>query len=192
MVKSLEYFQSNNCLLSEFFYCFCQILFNLGPVRFSASWKKLSSCFFLRVILITYSITLCLEKKLLFWKKVWKKSVRTLYDTFSHDTIRHCNLAFIRLRIFEAKLFPSFLLLSSISNLWLFEEVLYWIWISRRHLFANDCTGVHSRLSADIQYYCRLETPFSHGVIFCTGSPVSLAQEKWGISRSLACILLCL
>ena len=37
---------------------------------------------FLRVILITYSITLCLEKKLLFWKKVWKKSVRTLYDTF--------------------------------------------------------------------------------------------------------------
>ena len=86
--------------------------------------KSFLPAFFLRVILMTYSITLCLEKKLLFWKKVWKKSVRTLYDTFSHDTIRHCNLAFIRLRIFEAKLFPSFLLLSSISNLWLFEEVL--------------------------------------------------------------------
>ena len=36
------------------------------------------------------------------------------------------------------------------------RSTVYWIWISRRHLFANDCTGVHSRLSADIQYYCRL------------------------------------
>ena len=46
MVKSLEYFQSNNCFLSEFFYCFCQTLFSLGLVRSSASWKMLCSCFF--------------------------------------------------------------------------------------------------------------------------------------------------
>ena len=103
---------------------FLSNLIQSWPCTFQCIMKKAFFLLFLRVILITYSITLCLEKKLLFWKKVWKKSVRTLYDTFSHDTIRHCNLAFIRLRIFEAKLFPSFLLLSSISNLWLFEEVL--------------------------------------------------------------------
>ena len=75
--------------------------------------------------MITYSITLCLEKEIIILEKVWKKSLRTLYDTFSHDTIRHCNLAFIRLRNFEAKLFPSFWFLSSTSNLCLFEEVLF-------------------------------------------------------------------
>ena len=108
MVKSLEYFQSNNCLLSELFYCFCQILFNLGLVRFSASWKKLSSCFFLRVILITYSITLCLEKEIIVLEKGLEKICTNPVWYISHDTIRHCNLAFIRLRNFEANYSQAF------------------------------------------------------------------------------------
>ena len=159
------------------FIVFCQILFNLGLVRFSASWKKLSSCFFLRVILITYSITLCLEKKLLFWKKVWKKSVRTLYDTFSHDTIRPCNFAFIRLRNFEAKLFPSFLLLSSISNLCLFEEVLFTGFESQD----VTCLPMIAQVSTlDFQQTYNITVDLWDSFLawgdFGTGSPVSLAH----------------
>ena len=166
MVKSLEYFQSNNCLLSELFYCFCQILFNLGLVRFSASWKKLSSCFFLRVILITYSITLCLEKEIIVLEKGLEKICTNPVWYISHDTIRHCNLAFIRLRNFEATLFPSFWFLSSTSNLCLFEEVLF-TGFESQDVTCLPMIAQASTLDFQQTYnYYTYETPFSLGVIF--------------------------
>ena len=102
---------------------FLSNLIQSWPCTFQCIMKKVFFLLFFKGYIDHLFDNLVSGKKLLFWKKVWKKSVRTLYDTFSHDTIRPCNFAFIRLRNFEAKLFPSFLLLSSISNLCLFEEV---------------------------------------------------------------------
>ena len=67
-----------------FFFRVGQILFNLAGM----SWKKLCSCvFFLRSLLISYLITLSLEKYIIVLEKVWKKSwildqksVRTLKE----------------------------------------------------------------------------------------------------------------
>ena len=63
-------------------FCVCEILFNLACL----SWKKLCSCrIFLSSLLITYFITLSLEKEIIVLEKVqWKSwildknSVRTL------------------------------------------------------------------------------------------------------------------
>ena len=172
---------------------FLSSLIQSWPCTFQCIMKKAFFLLFLRVILITYSITLCLEKKLLFWKKVWKKSVRTLYDTFSHDTIRHCNLSFIRLRNFEAELFPSFWLVSSISNLCLFEEVLF-TGFESQDVTCLPMIAQVSTLDFEQTYNITVDLwdAFLAWGDFRTGSPVSLAQEKWGISRSLTFILLCL
>ena len=67
-----------------FFFRVGQILFNLAGM----SWKNLCSCvFFLRSLLISYLITLSLEKYIIVLEKVWKKSwildqksVRTLKE----------------------------------------------------------------------------------------------------------------
>ena len=61
-------------------FCFGQILFKLAHM-FPAHHEKSFAVVFLRCLLITYLITLSLEKKLLLWKKTGKslESVRTLF-----------------------------------------------------------------------------------------------------------------
>ena len=61
-------------------FCFGQILFKLAHM-FPAHHEKSFAVVFLRCLLITYLITLSLEKKLLFWRKTGKslESVRTLF-----------------------------------------------------------------------------------------------------------------
>ena len=85
--KKCEFFLScSKCFIREFFFSFCLNLIQSRPYVCCASWKKLCSCgVFFKDLLITYLITLSLEKKLLFWKKSGKslefwiqKFVRTL------------------------------------------------------------------------------------------------------------------
>ena len=61
-------------------FCFGQILIKLAHM-FKAHHEKSFAVVFLRCLLITYLITLSLEKKLLSWKKSGKSlaSVRTLF-----------------------------------------------------------------------------------------------------------------
>ena len=70
--KKFEFFLSCSKCKWHFF-SFCLNLIQSRPYVCSASWKKLCSCGFFKGLLITYLITLSLEKKLLFWK-VWQKS----------------------------------------------------------------------------------------------------------------------
>ena len=54
-------------------FCFGQILIKLAHM-FKAHHKKSFAVVFLRCLLITYLITLSLEKKIIVMEKVWKKS----------------------------------------------------------------------------------------------------------------------
>ena len=67
--KSGVFFQSYNKCFTIDFFSFWSNLIQFRPYVCSASCKKLCSR-----LLMNYLITLSLEKKLLFWKKVWKKS----------------------------------------------------------------------------------------------------------------------
>ena len=73
IVKSLEFFFSK-LRLADFmcliFFCFGQILFDFIRTFAVHHEKKLCSC----VVLITYLITLSLEKEIIVLEKVWKKS----------------------------------------------------------------------------------------------------------------------
>ena len=72
MVKSLEFF--SKLRLADFvcfiIFCFGQILFNFSRKCAEHHEKRLCSC----VVLITYLITLSLEKEITVLEKVWKKS----------------------------------------------------------------------------------------------------------------------
>ena len=75
MVKSLEFFflflSHSKCFMSGSF-GFWWNLIQSYPYVCNSSWKKLCSCVFFRSLLITYLITLSLEKKLCFGKKTGK------------------------------------------------------------------------------------------------------------------------
>ena len=77
MVKRLEFFllkSYNKCFTSRsFFLCWSNLIQSRLYVC-SASWKELCSCIiFLLSLLITYFITLILEKRKIVLEKVWKK-----------------------------------------------------------------------------------------------------------------------
>ena len=76
-VKNLEVFffkATTSAFRSEFLFQFGQILYSISPVHLQHTVKKALFLCSLRSLLITYLITLSLEKKkFLLWKKVWKK-----------------------------------------------------------------------------------------------------------------------
>ena len=68
MVKSLEFFfffQSYNKFISDFLFCFGQILFSLNCM--------MKGALFIPAFLKVSIVHLVWKKKLLFWKKGWKK-----------------------------------------------------------------------------------------------------------------------
>ena len=69
--KSWFFLKLQQVLLKWNVFCVCEILFSLACM----SWKQLCSCgVFLSSLLITYFITLCLEKVIIVLEKVWRKS----------------------------------------------------------------------------------------------------------------------
>ena len=73
MVKSLEF--AYNKRFTSFFFRFGQILFNLARMFAAQHEKKLCSLLLLRSLLITYLITLSLEKEIIVLAKKSAKSL---------------------------------------------------------------------------------------------------------------------
>ena len=76
VISSEFFFQSySKCFLRELMFLFWSNLIQSRPQVCSKPWKKsFVPVLFLRTLLITYLITLSLEKGIIVWKKVWKKS----------------------------------------------------------------------------------------------------------------------
>ena len=77
MLKNLEVFfkATTSAFRSEFLFQFGQILYSVSPVRLQHTVKKALFLCFLRSRLITYLITLSLEKKILVLEKSLEKAL---------------------------------------------------------------------------------------------------------------------
>ena len=145
---------------------FLSNLIKSWPCTFQCIMKKAFFLLFFKGYIDHLFDNLVSGKKIIVLEKGLEKICTNPVWYISHDTIRHCNLAFIRLRNFEAKLFPSFWFLSSTSNLCLFEEVLF-TGFESQDVTCLPMIAQASTLDFQQTYnYYTYETPFSLGVIF--------------------------
>ena len=80
MVKSLEFFSKLQQVLYNWIFFVLVKSYPVSPVRSRCIVKKALFRPFLRSVLMNYLITLSLEKKLLFWKKVLNFGSKYLYE----------------------------------------------------------------------------------------------------------------